>query len=81
MARHQGDLPAARALAEQAVPLWRGGGDRRSLAVALQRLALVAREQGAYPEAQLNPVAQPAAWAAGRAMTLEQAIADALKQG
>jgi non-specific serine/threonine protein kinase len=52
LARRQGDLAAARARAEQAVPIWRRTGDRDGLARALDRLALVAVDEGAPDEAR-----------------------------
>jgi ATP/maltotriose-dependent transcriptional regulator MalT len=43
-----GDLPAGCALSEESIALWRGTGDRRGLARALNNLALNARLRGDF---------------------------------
>ncbi len=51
LAHDQGDYPAARALLEEALPLWREGGDRHGLATCLNILGNEALDQGDHDRA------------------------------
>jgi non-specific serine/threonine protein kinase len=52
LAYQQGDYPAARALDEEGLAIWRQLGDRRGIAASLNNLGLVICDQGDFPAAR-----------------------------
>jgi non-specific serine/threonine protein kinase len=52
LAYYQGDYPAARALHEKSLAIWREVGDRRGIALALNGLGSVDAEQGDFASAR-----------------------------